>query len=297
MEMSLEKRSLRIALIYAFIHVILYLVQRLCLIPIGRIENVNVGTVSILLSTIPLYLIGLPTALYLFKKIPSYSCPKEKKTLGPLCFLNCFFICYALLFTGGIISTSLEGLLSSFLGKPVLDPVALLVMSDTPRPLLIFATVVVAPAGEELLFRFLPYKKLCGFGTLPYMLITSFYFSLFHMNFFQGIYTFFAALVFSYVYAKTGKLRYCIMLHMMINFIGSVLAPLFSKNDASAVFFTLWLMLIFAIGLVKLGCLIYKKSFSDISFELSFFKPGWLINPGSIVFILLFLVASLKGIL
>jgi len=39
-------------------------------------------------------------------------------------------------------------------------------------------------------------------------------------------------LVFGYVYLKTGKLRYSIGLHMLINLIGSVIGPLFLEKIA-----------------------------------------------------------------
>ena len=50
-------------------------------------------------------------------------------------------------------------------------------------------------------------------------------FGLFHGNLSQLFYAFALGLVFGYVYLKTGRLRYSIGLHMLINFLGSVLAP------------------------------------------------------------------------
>ena len=57
-------------------------------------------------------------------------------------------------------------------------------------------------------------------------------FGLFHGNLSQLFYAFALGLVFGYVYLKTGKLRYSIGLHMLINFIGSVVGPFFLEKLA-----------------------------------------------------------------
>ena len=50
-------------------------------------------------------------------------------------------------------------------------------------------------------------------------------FGLFHLNLFQFFYAFGLGLMFGYVYMRTSQLRYSIVMHMIINFNGSVLAP------------------------------------------------------------------------
>ena len=51
------------------------------------------------------------------------------------------------------------------------------------------------------------------------------HFVLFHMNLFQFFYAFGLGLVFAYIYTRTGRLRYSVILHSIINFMGSVVAP------------------------------------------------------------------------
>ena len=296
MEPDLKNRSSRIMLIYVFIHLMLYVIQRLCLIPLRQMEDVNRGLVSILLSTLPLYLIGLPAAVFLFGKLSSFTDNTEKQDFDSFRLMNYFFVCYSFLFAGGLLSSWLKNFLSKALGKTVSDPASLLIISDVPGWLLILATVIIAPIGEEFLFRYLPYKKLCGFGILPYMLISSFCFSLFHMNFFQGIYTFPAALVFSYVYAKSGKLRFPIILHMMINLMGSVLAPLFSKSMEASLYFTSLILLISIVGILEFFVFAHRKAFDEIKDGFESFRINWLLNSGGIVFAVIFLISSVKSL-
>jgi membrane protease YdiL (CAAX protease family) len=50
-------------------------------------------------------------------------------------------------------------------------------------------------------------------------------FGLLHMNLYQFFYAFALGLVFAYIYLRTGRLRYTAILHAVINFMGSVVAP------------------------------------------------------------------------
>ena len=50
-------------------------------------------------------------------------------------------------------------------------------------------------------------------------------FGLFHMNLFQFFYAFGLGVIFAYVYTRTRMLRYSVIMHMIINFMGAVIAP------------------------------------------------------------------------
>ena len=45
------------------------------------------------------------------------------------------------------------------------------------------------------------------------------------MNLFQFFYAFALGLMFGYVYVRTSKLRYSVAMHMIVNFMGGVVAP------------------------------------------------------------------------
>ena len=57
---------------------------------------------------------------------------------------------------------------------------------------------------------------------LPAMVFSALTFALFHMNLFQFFYAFGMGLIFAYVYLRTRRLRYPVLMHMIINFMGSV---------------------------------------------------------------------------
>ena len=54
------------------------------------------------------------------------------------------------------------------------------------------------------------------------MVFSALTFALFHMNLFQFFYAFGMGLIFAYVYLRTRRLRYPVLMHMIINFMGSV---------------------------------------------------------------------------
>ena len=64
-------------------------------------------------------------------------------------------------------------------------------------------------------------------------------FGLCHGNFYQFFYAFGIGLVFGYIYTRTGRIRYTIVLHMIINFLGSVAAIYIQNSMALAALYAL----------------------------------------------------------
>lgn len=85
-------------------------------------------------------------------------------------------------------------------------------------------TVVAAPVLEELIFRKLLFGKLSVYGTEFAVVVSGVMFGVFHYNVFQIFYGILLGILLGYVYAIFGKLRYTVILHAIINFLGSVVA-------------------------------------------------------------------------
>lgn len=56
--------------------------------------------------------------------------------------------------------------------------------------------------------------------------MSALFFALFHGNFYQFFYAFGLGAMFAFIYVKTGRLRYTILLHMIINSLSAVVVPL-----------------------------------------------------------------------
>ncbi len=88
--------------------------------------------------------------------------------------------------------------------------------------LYLLSAVVIAPVFEELIFRRILLSRLVRFGEWPAVLVGALIFSLVHGNFFQIFYAFAVGVLLGWLYLRTGKILYPILLHFTVNFFGSV---------------------------------------------------------------------------
>lgn len=179
-----------------------------------------------LASSLPLYLCGFPCAALILKNVPKKSPPKRDFPLRA--FGGAFAAGYALLFIGNMLGNLLMMAVQALSGKEAGNLVAEAVMNTDFWGLLLFA-VVLAPVMEEWLFRGLIYDRLAVFGPAWAVAISALLFGLFHGNFYQLFYAVGVGLVLGWLKARTGQLRWGIALHMLINFMGSVI-PLWMQD-------------------------------------------------------------------
>ncbi len=176
-----------------------------------------------LLSSLPIYLFGLPVCLLLLRPVPSTPpCPRRSLTAAEV-FLA-LVICFGMMMIGNLIGQAMMRVVSIITGTPLENPLNRMILDMHPLISAIF-TVIVAPIGEEFIFRRLVIDRARRFGELQAVLLSGALFGAFHMNFFQFFYAFFLGLIFGYIYLKTGRLRHTIFLHAAINLAGGVIAP------------------------------------------------------------------------
>lgn len=174
-------------------------------------------------ALIPQYCIGYPLAIYILCKLPKYSIPQnslERKGKWRL-----FLICYSVLIFGSLLGSAVNGGLETVFG--INTDLAMDVLMQQSSLLLVFlVAVVLGPVAEEFVFRKLLLDRFVKYGEFPAVMTSGIIFGLYHGNFEQFFYAMFVGWIFAYIYVKTGKIRYSIALHMLINFMGSVL-PLY----------------------------------------------------------------------
>jgi membrane protease YdiL (CAAX protease family) len=128
------------------------------------------------------------------------------------------------MYGGNLIGNMLSALLSGGTAENVLTDFIM----GNPLYSFIF-TVLLAPFLEEFIFRKQIVDRLGKYGEKTAIVFSAVTFGLFHMNLFQFFYAFGLGLIFAYVYTRTRMLRYPVIMHMIINFMGSVIAPLLLK--------------------------------------------------------------------
>lgn len=174
-----------------------------------------------LLSCVVVYGVGLPVIVLLARRIPAERPQRHRMkwwefALALILCLAGMYVCNFI----GLVVTALIGLLK---GSPV-DNSLLNVVTDG-NPILNFIYMVIcAPLMEEYVFRKVIVDRTARYGQGVAIVLSGLMFGLFHGNLNQFAYAAFLGMFFAFLYVKTGRLQITIALHMIVNFLGSVVA-------------------------------------------------------------------------
>lgn len=196
-----------------------------------RLPFIQISTMdaSLFVSTIPMYLIGMPLMALLIKRVPS--APVEKHKMTVLQWIAAFFMCYAIMYLSNLIGVALTLIIGTVKGAPV-ENALVDIVSDISPWTAAFIMVLCAPIAEELIFRKLLIDRTVKYGENVSVLFSGLFFGLFHGNLNQFAYAFMLGVFFGFIYVKTGKLIYTIGMHMAVNFLGSVAGMLVLEHAA-----------------------------------------------------------------
>ena len=213
-----------------------------------------------LVTLLPQYLVGMPLAAAVIAGIPAAQ-GMQKIKLPAKWFFIFGAICLFLMYAGNLIGTLISSILSALAGTEMQNPLTDIIL-DTDVWLRLAAVALVAPVVEELFFRKLLIGRLHGYGQRAAVVVSAVAFALSHGNFSQVFYAFGLGLAFGYIYFTTNRIRYTIILHMIINLLGSVVGPL--VMSAGTVFVSAYSGLILA-GVIA-GLVIYIRYRKQLGF-------------------------------
>ena len=92
------------------------------------------------------------------------------------------------------------------------------VMGANSSWVMFFAVIIIAPIGEELLFRgLIQHYGFKNFAPVLAIGLQGLVFGLYHGNIIQGTYAFFMGIVLGFVAYKLGSILYSIVLHISVN--------------------------------------------------------------------------------
>ena len=175
------------------------------------------------ISTLPTYGVGAPLCLLIVHGAPRVYVRNDRLPFGTLCV--CMLICFPIMYLGNLLGTGINSLLALVKGGSVSNPVEAAVSSQSLWITTLFL-VLLAPMVEELLCRKLVIDRLAPYGDRTAILVSALVFALMHGNFQQVFYAFGMGLVFGYVYIRSGRIHYTMIMHILINFWGSVVPML-----------------------------------------------------------------------
>lgn len=179
------------------------------------------------LTFLPLYAVAVPVGYLIFKRIPVKAPLPGKMRIGSL--LSYLFMCICVMYIGNIIGLLFNALIERIGNTPVVNPLESYV-GATNLFLSVLFMVILAPIVEEYIFRKLIIDRLGIYGEGAAILVSALTFALFHGNFYQFFYAFGLGAMFAFLYLRTGRLRYTVILHMAINFTGGILGPALAKS-------------------------------------------------------------------
>lgn len=248
----------------------------------------------------PLYLIGFPLFLLLVNRLPTMGELVERKKLQGEQMIKMVTISIGVIYPLNLITVALSFLVKAVRGRELVNPLQEVALASNPWVMLLFA-VIIAPIMEEIIFRRLLYKKLIGLGPKVYVLFSAFVFALFHANLYQLVYAFALGVLFAGVTYYTGTIRYSIILHMVINFIGSGAGSLLLNygNQTVMGIWGLFILTMVIIGLI-MGVRWLKEHRGKVNFGPAPYPVSAsiaLINPGMLIYMGIILALIVLSVL
>lgn len=176
---------------------------------------------SMVISMVPMYLIGMPIMILLIRTVPKEKIEPKSISVGKL--VLAMIMSYAIVYCSNLVGTVITFIIGILKGSAVNNVIQDVVVNINPWLSVLFV-VICAPIMEEIIFRKLLIDRAVRYGEGVAVFLSGLLFGLFHGNLSQFVYAFTLGLFFGLVYVKTGKIIYSILLHMVVNFIGSVLS-------------------------------------------------------------------------
>lgn len=173
-------------------------------------------------ASVPMYLVAMPLSLLLFRLAkPMPPTRRERLSLPVLLGLVaiCFFVTYLGNFLGAIVNAVI-GAITGELPENDLDTMT----ASAPLWTNLIFVGILAPVMEEIFFRKLVIDRLRRYGDLFACLLSGILFGVIHGNFYQFFYAAAMGVILGYLYLRTGRLRYSLILHLSINLVGGVYA-------------------------------------------------------------------------
>lgn len=248
--MSFRRTLSRVGLCYFTLMLVTQLLQTV--LSVLMMEQIQSGGWWVwIISYVPLYLVAVPIFCLMMKKLV----PDTPNTFGTAELslkgvARWFFLCLGITYIGNFVSIGILSLIAMLKGGEVMNPLAAVVDASNTIATLLFGCII-APVGEEFLFRKLLHDKIGRYGARTYVLVGGFIFAMFHANLSQLLYAFLLGAVFCYIYAYTGKLVYTIALHISINLIGTFVMPsIAAAGEIGTAIVGLLVIVLIVIGIV-----------------------------------------------
>ena len=186
-----------------------------------------------LATALPVDIIGAPILYLIIRKFETTKLEENKLGIGSIIKYTCML--GPITFAGALISSGLSLLIGRITGTVIDNNAVVESVMQLGTVGRIVTACICAPIFEELIFRKLLIDRTVKYGEAVSIVLSGVLFGLFHGNFEQFFYACFLGMFFGYIYIKTGKIQYTMLLHFFVNFTSAaVTASLITKFDVDA---------------------------------------------------------------
>ena len=182
---------------------------------------------ALVLNTFAMYVVALPVFILLVKGMKKTIRARERLKFSE--FAKIFLVAEAFMYVGSFIGNYLNLFIGAYIGEAPTNSTSELI-AESNMLLLIAIAVIIGPIVEELIFRKLLMDKLGMYGDRIAIVVSAVTFGFFHGNLYQFFYATLLGFVLAYLYSKTANVWYPILLHMIVNFMGSVIPMLLTDK-------------------------------------------------------------------
>ena len=296
--MNTEKKFFsKIGFNYLILAIAAIIFQILIINIIGRTQPIYLSDINIItvISSICNYILPFPIFYWLMKRIDSEKL--EKQSINIKTFISYTAITITLMWIGNIAGLIITNLLSGAIQSDIANPVQELINS-TDLILNLIVISFIAPIFEEILFRKFLIDRTIKYGANVSIVLSAIVFALFHGNLNQFFYALLMGGFFAYIYTKTGKIKYTIILHIIVNFMGSVVSLFVAQaamniqtaiTPIDAAILLIYLLILFSSFIIGiLGLIKFRPKRLEIGLKTIF------LNYGMICFIGFFIIEIIR---
>lgn len=219
----------KIGLNYTFFGVFAIIMQIIIINIIGFTNPIILNDINLtsIIASVCNYILPLPIFLYLMNKLEKQEINSNKLTIKK--FIVYIAISLTLMWIGNLIGLTITEILGNLIQSEIANPIVETIDSSSIYTNLLLM-VIMAPIFEEIIFRKLLIDRTIKYGKGVSILLSALIFGLFHGNLNQFFYAFLIGGFFAYVYIKTGKIIYTILLHLTVNFFGSIISVIVGNS-------------------------------------------------------------------
>lgn len=255
-------------------------------------KNLYSTNLVLLLNLLGEVCVGLPLFLLIARTVPGGPDKNpEMPKVKPSFIFKAIFGMFGVSIIGSIIASVINGFMSDTIN--VSSNSGLQTMFDNTFWIMAIDVIICAPIIEEFVMRKVLIDRVRCYGKKTAVIMSGVLFGLLHGNIEQFFYTFFVGMILAFVYVKTGKLRYSILIHCVLNTTSTVLqycimqlpiddmddmtkmTDAILKNDRMAIFFVIMTFIVIMeyvggfVGLIMLFSNRKKFTFEESTVEAS----------------------------